>query len=259
MKSNDEKKPESLDLEGDDLDVDASLQADAEEREEAARLRDALAGGSDAMGSLLAAALRPGELDEEIHEQILAKALGGAQARTDVAARPAASAALSEEAPASAAETRAAGELRDALEARKTDHPLVGVAHALRHAHAPRPIDDIRNEALLRPALKLSSFAARRRVAVVAVFGALAVAAGFLGLYISQPAMFGVAPPAPAAMVAPPGDVFLPGMVEVRSTNDLFQPEDFPATGGATDRIDRISQARQADLRQNRFAAWGLP
>jgi hypothetical protein len=254
MKSNDDKKP--------DPDVlDASLRADdgasAEEREEASRLRNALEGGADPMLGLLSAALRPGELDDDIHEQILAKALGSTGSS---AAAPLREAAVVD-APADASETRAAGELREALATRAADHPLVGIAYALKHAHAPRAIDDIKNETLLRPALKLSSLAARRRVAVGAVVGALAVAAGFLGLYITQPAMFGSQPTAPAAAVAPPAppDAFVPGMVEVHSTGELFQPEDFPRTGGATSRIDRISQARQTDLRKNRFAAWGLP
>lgn len=254
MNSNDDKKI-GPDAEPDD--------ASADEREQASALRDALEGKADSISGLLSAALRPGELDDDIHEQILAKALGltgssaGAPTREPLVVDP----------PADATEVRAAGELRDALalldvrpsaETRAADHPLVGIAHALKNAHAPRPIDDIRNEALLRPALKLSSLGARRRVAVGAVLGTLAVAAACLGLYISQPAMFGGGVPAPAAAVAPQ-DAFVPGMVEVHSTSELFQPEDFPRTGGATSRIDRISQARQADLRRNRFAAWGLP
>lgn len=255
MKSNDDKKPEQ-----------GELDVTAEEREEAARLRDALeldidaplrGDAADSMAGLLSAALRPGELDDDIHEQILAKALGIPAGSTAAAPREA----MASEPPADAAETRAAGELRDALATRAADHPLVGIAHALKNAHAPRAIDDIKNETLLRPALKLSSLGARRRLAMGAVVGALAVAAGFLGLYITQPGMFSPPSSAPAAAVAPqaPADAFLPGMVEVHSTSELFQPEDFPRTGGATSRIDRISQARQADLRQNRFAAWGLP
>jgi hypothetical protein len=254
MKSSDDKKPGQA--EGGDAHVDLGSNASADEREQASVLRDALAGGGDPISGLLSAALRPGELDDEIHEKILAKALGltvssgGAALRDDSRAEP----------PAGAVEISAAGELRDALETRAADHPLVGIAYALKHAHAPKPIDDIRNEALLRPALKLSSLASRRRLAFGTVLGTLAVAAAFLGLYITQPAMFGAAPNAPAAALAPPPpDAFLPGMVEVHSTSELFQPEDFPRTGGATSRIDRISQARQADLRQNRFASWGLP
>ncbi len=255
MKSNDDKKPGQAEVD------DAS----ADEREQASVLRGALDDGADPISGLLAAALRPGELDDEIHEKILAKALGLTVSSSG--------AALGGDSVAGApreeldidlgpnAETRAAGELRDALATRAADHPLVGIAFALKHAHAPRPIDDIKNEALLRPALKLSSLASRRRVAVGSVLGVLAVAAAFLGLYITQPAMFGADTHAPAAALAPapPPDAFLPGMVEVHSTSELFQPEDFPRTGGATSRIDRISQARQADLRQNRFASWGLP
>lgn len=279
MKSNDDKKPGAAEVDdtkvdlGSNANVDIGANASADEREQASVLRDALDDGADPISGLLSAALRPGELDDEIHEKILAKALGltvstgGAALRDDsVAGAPEAH---DVDLRSNAAETRAAAELRDALdvldgrprlETRAADHPLVGIAYALKHAHAPRPIDDIKNEALLRPALKLSSLASRRRVAFGAVLGTLAVAAAFLGLYATQPAMFGARTEAPAAALAPPPpDSFVPGMVEVHSTSELFQPEDFPRTGGATSRIDRISQARQADLRQNRFASWGLP
>jgi hypothetical protein len=249
MKNHDENKPSTRNsLEEPD--------ASAEERGDASRLRDALDGGADPLASLLSAALRPGELDEGVHEQILARALGTSALR-EVA--PVREAALIDP-PADAAETRAAAELRDALQTRAGDHPLVGIAQVLKHANAPRAIDDVRNEALLRPALALSSLGARRRLAFGAVGGALALAAAVLGLYITQPTMFGAGQQAPAAAAAPPASQeFVPGMVEVHSTTELFQPDDFPRTGGATNRIDRISEARQADLRKNRFAAWGLP
>jgi hypothetical protein len=47
--------------------------------------------------------------------------------------------------------------------------------------------------------------------------------------------------------------------VPSRSTDDLFDPhKEFPKTGGESARIDRIAMARTSDLRQNRFAAWGV-
>ena len=46
-------------------------------------------------------------------------------------------------------------------------------------------------------------------------------------------------------------------LVPVRSTQSLFH-EPFARTGGESARIDRIASARAADLRDNRFAAWGV-
>jgi len=257
MSNKDEKSDLDLRGSGEALGGSGEQELSSGERAEASSLRDSLETGSvDAMASLLTAALRPGELDDAVHEQILAAALG----LTVQSAVVPSSVALAAEAPADQKEQLAADALRAALDAQRVDHPLVTLAHALKNADAPRPIDDIKNEALLRPALKLPSRRNSRRVAFGATLGALALAAGFVGLYVSSPGLFSAPQAAPAAMVAPPpADLFVPGMVEVRSTTELFQAEDFPRTGGATRRIDRISTARQADLRQNRFAEWGLP
>ncbi len=44
-----------------------------------------------------------------------------------------------------------------------------------------------------------------------------------------------------------------------RSTAELFDPaEPFEAKGGESARVDKILSARAADLRNNRFAAWGV-
>jgi hypothetical protein len=42
-----------------------------------------------------------------------------------------------------------------------------------------------------------------------------------------------------------------------RSAADLF-PEGIPKEGGTSDRVDRIAYARARDLRENRFARWGV-
>jgi hypothetical protein len=48
-----------------------------------------------------------------------------------------------------------------------------------------------------------------------------------------------------------------PTIVAVRSTQTLFDAP-FPRRGGESARIDRIARARGSDLRENRFARWGV-
>ena len=62
----------------------------------------------------------------------------------------------------------------------------------------------------------------------------------------------GYATPPPAA------DAVVAAFIPTRSTDDLFGAAPFPRTGGESQRIDRIAMARASDLRQNRFAAWGV-
>ena len=48
-------------------------------------------------------------------------------------------------------------------------------------------------------------------------------------------------------------------LVRARSADDLFDATTpFPRHGEESARIDRIASARAADLRRNRFAAWGV-
>lgn len=217
---------------------------DRDDAEHAAELREALDARTDATAELLLAAVAPRELDADLHEQILARALG-----------------LSDEVgedtveAATPSERRGAEALRSALEpaARRGAHPLADLARAVRLAHDPAPIAELRNEALLSPALKHAG--ARGRSTVLAGLATLAVAAAALGIY------FGKSPagePTPSAALVQEAPAFVPGMVEVHSTSELFAPEDFPREGGTTARSDRMSSARNADLRTNRFARWGV-
>ena len=48
-----------------------------------------------------------------------------------------------------------------------------------------------------------------------------------------------------------------PTVAVSRSTTALF-PDGIPATGGTSERVDRIAFARAQDLRENRFARWGV-
>jgi hypothetical protein len=55
-----------------------------------------------------------------------------------------------------------------------------------------------------------------------------------------------------------PGNVAA-ALVRVHSAEGLFDAATpFPRRGEESARIDRIASARAADLRQNRFAAWGV-
>jgi hypothetical protein len=191
--------------------------------------------GAQELVRALAAAMRPTELPEDVHDRILARALG-----TDVAERA-----------ASAEEQRAADALRAGIDARDLSHPLVALALALRSALHPREVPELVQARLVTGAVR-----APRRVVVVrtaAVVGLFMSAAAVLLLWLVRPA-----PKAPEATL-PVAAPFLPGMVETRSTTSLFAPEDFPREGGQSSRIDRIASERSADLRTNRFVAWGVP
>lgn len=91
----------------------------------------------------------------------------------------------------------------------------------------------------------------KRGVVVRVSFGlgvALAAAAAF-AFYVGQAGDKSTTTPATAAASA--------NLVHVRSTQELFS-ERFGTTGGESARIDRIAIARAADLRENRFAQWGV-
>ncbi|MFO0551920.1 MAG: hypothetical protein U0271_26275 [Polyangiaceae bacterium] len=213
----------------------------------------ALEGTVDPMVAMLLAATAPSELDDDVHERILARALG---ATLDEAAEP----------PASPAEERAAASLRDAFtlvaERRVVEHALARLAVALQNAYAPRALPELRNEALVKSAL--SSGVANRRAVFGTVVGVLALAAAFAAFWLRSPKTAPVQhdPRPQAQLESPPAlreaPAYVPGMVERRSTASMFQKEDFPRSGGTTQRIDRINEARQADLRKNQFLSWGI-
>lgn len=235
MSSHDHKLPPDHDEEFADVSAD--------ERREAEALRDALY-----------AAMHPAELDDDLNETLIARALERMPRGRSASGRSSQRA----EAPATKLEARDAGLLRAALEDEVSDHPLAELARATRNAHSPRSLDDFTNERLLRPALRAPSRGAARRTLTGAIFAAVAVAAGVFGVWLDQP----------QPTVAPRADLGTPtqdfvvdesALVESRSTTDLFQAEDFPKTGGVTDRIDRITESRNADLRENRFVSWGVP
>jgi len=214
--------------------------ASEEELREARLLAETLERGDDPLASALRAAAMPADLDALDHDALIARALG------DEAAAP------------TRAERRAAERLRDALDGRgrapaAVEGEQAELAAALRAAWEPAPLPELRNEALIARALarheRRDRGLDRRRRALpvtMAALSTLAAAAAAVAIFFFAQ---GDKAPAPGAAA----------LISARSTAALFDPATpFPREGGETARIDRITSARAADLRANRYAAWGV-
>jgi len=206
------------------------------ERAEAEALRVALEQGAHPLALVLRAASAPASIDGALHDAMIEEALGARGARDD------------DEAPTNE-ERAAATELRDALRAprgERPDAPLVELADALHAAHRPRDIEPLRNEALIARALGRSSGLRRRGRVIPVVTAAIVMAAAAAASF--------------ALFVRPSGDASVaeaPELQRSRSAGELFDTP-FPRVGGESARVDRIASARAAELRQNRFALWGV-
>ncbi len=265
----DHRSPPDDDLAGavrDPTAEDAALEIEPPPSEEelvaAERLRHALR-----------AAGAPGHLAPDVHERLLAAALGEDAAAPGPAIHDAPALARgSLEEVVSRGERRAAARLGERLEQGLRRDPdaepddeieaLVELAAAVQVAHAPPALDDLAAErTLARHGLGRHGLA-RHGLGRRAVGGdearpsrVLRVAWGVGLAAAAAAAAMGALPCAgllgqPAATAA---------LVPARSTGDLFDPsEPFPRQGGTSDRIDRISASRRSDLRQNRFARWGI-
>ncbi|WP_437680379.1 hypothetical protein [Sorangium sp. So ce131] len=244
--------------------VDPFAPASDDELRAARALAEALEHGEVPLAAALRAAARPAGIDKADHEALLARALGDVR---------------DEDAPPTKAERRAADRLREALERGAAGEGAPGrgagaggeedlgardelaeLAGALRAAWRPAPLAELRSRALVERALRAPSAQRSRRIAPItmAALSTLAAAAAAAALMFGEVgderASVARAPAAPAAALAP-----LPSLIEARSTAALFDPAaPFPREGGQTARIDRITAARAADLRQNRYAAWGV-
>jgi hypothetical protein len=179
----------------------------------------------------LTAAVRPAELDPSVNERLIAMAI------EDPFAEP------------SPEELVQSARLRDALE-QGTPSADATLLRALA-AGAGRGSDDTATENAVQAALA----AARQRAArppsnvVYALFGA---GSALLAIAAAVTLFVGSRNRAPAATVA----VAPSGYVVPHSTASLFS-EPFE-TGETTARIDLIASARGRDLRDNRYAAWGV-
>jgi hypothetical protein len=198
------------------------------------------------LAEALRAAFAPTELSRERHAALLAFALEDPLA------------------PASADELRESERLRQALETGDDGHADAALARALRSAVSPPPLAGAtreRAEAVVRQrgdapepnSPKSRSAAEPRRNVIFVTFGAvaLAAAAGF-ALMLARPS----AESAPSADLALTNAPPRPELLQSRTTGELFH-ERFEA-GATTARIDRITSARARDLRENRYALWGV-
>lgn len=214
-----------------------------DELREAEALRVSLERGDDPLFGALRASQASGSstLDDDLHAAMITRALALASSEEAI------------DAPPSPSERIGADRLRDALEGargRTQDAPLVEVGEVLRSAYRPREIEPLRNEALIARALaRASSRGKGRRVLpiVTAVVASAAAMAAGIALYL--------APASDSSVATAPS----PSLVRSRSAAGLFDPTTpFPRAGGESARVDRIASARAAELRQNRFAVWGV-
>ncbi len=177
------------------------------------------------LSALLRHAFAPSEIDPVRHERLLLAALEDP---------------LAEASPEELVESE---RLRQALDG-KGEHEHLHLARALSAAFAPsldRP--------LLEP--KLAAKAPERRTGQViyyrfaAVASVLAVAAAVL-LRLTSELGQGSRPAPDLASLA---------LAQSRSTAALFQAD---SAGAPSERIDRIASARGRELRDNRYALWGV-
>ena len=178
---------------------------------------------------LLRHAFAPSELDPERHEQLLSAALEDPFA------------------PASPEEIVESERLRRALEGHG-DHPDLALARALAQAHSPgSSLPRIAPEAVLRavPA------APRRPAKVIAYrFGGAAAL-----LAVAAAVLLAIAPGVERDAETPNAVPDLKALAQSRSTAPLFQAD---SAGPASARIDRIASSRERELRDNRYAQWGV-
>jgi hypothetical protein len=154
------------------------------------------------------------------------------------------------DAPPSEEERIASERLRDALADPSIENADADLARALALAHEPREIDAAEHQKIVANAV-LRTRPPRRVVKVVFGVGtALALAAAFVLVFGKLDMTKGPSMTIPTAA----------SLVPARSTQDLFdEPFAKPLSkGAASARIDRIAMARSGDLRENRFATWGV-
>lgn len=190
----------------------------------------------DSLLNAIGSAASPEALDPHRHAQLLKAALSPSGNSAQIVDDPLA--------PPSANELIAAAATRKGLEA----NPLVSL---LRAAYAPSELAPDSARSILDSTLKspapLTLHNARARSATF--WGVLAVAAAAV-LWVAratQPHLDGLNPSGQSQL----------NLAQSRTTRSLFS-ESF-AHSSASERIDRIAQVRQRELRNNRYLMWGLP
>jgi hypothetical protein len=195
------------------------------ERDSDAELPELDATEERRLSALLRHAFLPSEIDPKRHEQLLLAAL------EDPLAEPTPEELVSSE------------RLRRALDG-QGEHEDMRLARALSAAFAPnldRPLPEPElgaNVRLTRPGQVIF-------LRFAGVAAALAVAAAVL-LELT---------PRLEQSSAPTADLASFSLAQSRSTAPLFQAD---SAGAPSDRIDRIASARGRELRDNRYALWGV-
>lgn len=130
------------------------------------------------------------------------------------------------------------------------DHPLARWATALEAARGALPeLDELRQRRAINHALDHHG-AGRQGRGII--YGAIVALAAGIALFFGSMSWLETHPGGATAAATP-------APIEARSTQELFDPaEPFPARGGESARMGKIVDARAADLRANRFAAWGV-
>lgn len=157
------------------------------------------------------------------------------------------------DAPPTEEEKIASERLRDALADPRIENADAELARALAQAHAPRELGKDEHDAIVRAALAK----AKPRGRVIRITFGLATTLALAAAAVLVLGRFDMAKSPAADMSA---RASAPSLVPARSTQDLFdEPFAKPLSkGAASARIDRIAMARAGDLRENRFAMWGV-
>jgi hypothetical protein len=177
------------------------------------------------LSALLRHAFAPSEIDPHVHERLLLAALEDP---------------LAEASPEELAQSE---RLRQALEGHG-DHQDLRLARALSAAFAPS-LDRALPAPELGPKARLERPRQRTIYRFAGVAAALAMAAALV-LELT---------PRLRQNSAPAPDLASFSLAQSRSTAPLFQAE---SAGAPSERIDRIASARSRDLRDNRYALWGV-
>jgi hypothetical protein len=175
------------------------------------------------LAQALRCAFAPSELDPERHERLLAAALEDPFA------------------PASPEELVESERFKRALDG-EGDHVDLALARALSAAHAPKPPAIA---AIGRAALPVE----RRRAKV----SYLSFASGAAALAAAAALLLTVGS---RERRAPTPDLQALTLAQSRSTAPLFQ--NAALAGAPSLRIDRIASVRERELRENRYALWGV-
>jgi hypothetical protein len=151
------------------------------------------------------------------------------------------------DAPPTAEEIAEAEALRDALADPARASAPADFLRSVALSHQPRELSRQAHAAILagsivRGEVRRGEARERRKRRVVAIAGGLALAASIALVVARRPFALGASPEP---------------RLQARSTQALFH-EPFPRVGGESARIDRIASARASDLRDNRFAEWGV-